>query len=42
VGMPAKVKKTLAEGELSPSPRIARHYLGLARQHKLLTENEDL
>ncbi len=36
VGMPAKVKKTLDEGELSPSTRIARHYLALAREHKTL------
>ena len=34
VGMPAKVKKTLADSESSPSPRIARHYLELAREHK--------
>ncbi len=34
VGMPAKVKKTLTDSELSPSPRIARHYLELAREHK--------
>ncbi len=36
VGMPGKVKKTMAEGEGSPSVRLARHYLGLAREHKAL------
>jgi len=41
VGMPAKVKKTLAEGESSPSSRIASHYLELAREHKTLLENEE-
>jgi carbonic anhydrase/acetyltransferase-like protein (isoleucine patch superfamily) len=41
VGMPARVKKTLAQGELSPSARIARHYLGLAREHKTLLGDEE-
>ncbi len=41
VGMPAKVKKTLAEGESSPSARIASHYLELAREHKTLLEEEE-
>jgi hypothetical protein len=35
------VKKTLAEGDSSPSSRIARHYLELAREHKTLLENEE-
>jgi carbonic anhydrase/acetyltransferase-like protein (isoleucine patch superfamily) len=39
VGMPAKVKKTLAEAESSLSSRIASHYLELAREHKTLLEN---
>ena len=33
-----KVKKTLAEGESSPSARIAGHYLELAREHRMLLE----
>lgn len=33
-GMPARVKKTLPAGEASPSVRIARHYLELAREHR--------
>jgi len=41
VGMPAQVKKTLAEGESSPSTRIAGHYLGLAREHRTLLEDEE-
>lgn len=41
VGMPAKVKKTLADGESSPSSRIASHYLELAREHKTLLEEEE-
>lgn len=36
VGMPAKVKKTSVEGGLSPSARIARHYVELAREHEAL------
>jgi carbonic anhydrase/acetyltransferase-like protein (isoleucine patch superfamily) len=37
-GMPAKVKKTFAEGKGSPSERIARHYIALAREHRALLE----
>lgn len=36
VGMPAKVKKTLTEGEHSLSMRIARRYRELARRHRAL------
>ena len=39
-GMPAEVKKTFAEGEPSPSTRIANHYVELAREHKSLAEKE--
>lgn len=39
VGIPARVKKTSAEGDLSPAARIARHYLDLAREHRALLEN---
>ncbi len=38
VGMPARVKKTLAGMGASPSARIAGHYLDVARKHKALVE----
>ena len=40
-GMPAKVKKTLAEGESSPATRIANHYIELAKEHRKLLESEE-
>jgi carbonic anhydrase/acetyltransferase-like protein (isoleucine patch superfamily) len=39
-GMPARVKKTLAEGGLSPSTRIAHRYRELAREHRALLKDE--
>lgn len=38
VGMPARVKKALAEGEASPCPGIADHYVELSREHERLLE----
>ena len=40
-GMPAGVKKTLAEGGSSPSVRIAHRYRELARKHRALLQDED-
>jgi len=40
-GMPARVKKTLAQGGLSPSTRIARRYRELAREHRALLKDQE-
>jgi carbonic anhydrase/acetyltransferase-like protein (isoleucine patch superfamily) len=40
-GMPAKVKKTLPEGGLSPSTRIAHRYRELAREHRALLKDQE-
>jgi carbonic anhydrase/acetyltransferase-like protein (isoleucine patch superfamily) len=39
-GMPARVKKTVPEGGLSPSTRIAHRYRDLAREHRDLLKAE--
>lgn len=39
-GLPAKVKKTLAEGGSSPSTRIAQRYRELAEEHRALFAKE--
>ena len=41
-GMPAGVKRALAEGGSSPSTRIARHYLDLAREHGALLKKKEI
>jgi carbonic anhydrase/acetyltransferase-like protein (isoleucine patch superfamily) len=41
VGMPARVKKTVPEGGLSPSTPIAHRYRELAQEHRVLLKDQE-